>query len=150
MQIHDQGDKARRDRAKIMAKYDELTKFAGLNRLKPTELAKLSNTEFYRLCEDAYNALPRRVKVAYAESIGAAPRRNPAAFKWFYRDLIALKQAEGWRWLWYTLAAPFKYRGFLARKKARLGEAAKSNKTGPDIIPTPVNSKPAPSLKLEK
>lgn len=148
--IHDNGKKALRDRAKIVAKYDELCRVFHLRKLPPEKLARLSNEQFYRLCEDSYNAQPMRAKRRYAETIGATERRNPLAFRWFVSDLIMCYHATGLLAILLVLSSPFRYPGFLKRKRARIAaekaEAEKqrlnekSNKSE-EIVPAPILNK---------
>lgn len=151
--IHEKGEKALRDRRKLAQKYDELCRFFKLKPLESDKLARLSNEQFYRLCEDTYERQPRARKMDYAEELGLMPRRKPAAFKWYLRDLLTVYRATGWRKAWLTIQAPFRYPAYLRRmdKQAEAEErAAKSNKAEPDQPRDPINTKPAPALKLEK
>lgn len=133
--IHEKGAKAQRDRGKLMQKYAELCRFFKIKPLPAVDLARLSNEQFYRLCEDTYERQPRVRKIAYTEELGLTPRRQPRAFKWFLRDLITIYRATGLRKAWLTIQAPFRYPAYL-RRLDRQAEAeklaAKSNKAEPD------------------
>ncbi len=142
--IHEKGEKALRDRRRLAQKYDEMCRFFKLKPIKPGELARLSNEQFYRLCEDTYERQPRACKLDYAEELGLMPRRQPRAFKWFIRDLIKVYRATGVRKAWLTLTAPFRYPAYLRRLDKRADEmraAAKSNRAEKDPV-EPVNTKP--------
>ncbi len=131
--IHEKGAKAQRDRGKLMQKYAELCRFFKIKPLPDIDLARLSNEQFYRLCEDTYERQPRASKIAYTEELGLTPRRKPRAFKWFYRDLITIYRATGIRKAWLTIQAPFRYPAYLKRLDKSAKEAAelaaKSNKS---------------------
>lgn len=132
MILHDKGPKAERDRRALGVRYQQLTKFFRLKPLRPTELAKLNNTQFYRLCEDLYNAQPNKRKEAFTEWLGMT-RRNPLAFRWFLNDSLRIYQAKGWRWWVVVLSSPFRYPGFLARTKASAAKEGIDPKTGERI-----------------
>lgn len=150
MKIHNTGAKAQRGREILARKYAELCAFFKIKPLKPGEIAKLQNEQFYRLCEGTYGAQPTSRKHDYCEYLGIEPRRKPRAFKWFLHDLIKVYRATGARKAWLTLTAPFRYPAYLRRldklaEEARV--ASKSNHSEPDPVDT-VNQKP--ELRLDK
>lgn len=132
--VHDKGPKAERDRRKLVAKYDELVKFFRVKPMDAATMAKLTNSQFYRACEDLYNRQPEKAKLRFTDSMGAT-RSNPLAFKWFAKDIFAIYQPKGiWKaWLWLTL--PFRYPGFLKRSKARAKSKGLDVRTGEAITP---------------
>lgn len=133
MTIHNNGAKAQRDRERLARKYAELCAFFKIKSLGPVELAKLSNDQFYRLCEDTYGAQPTRRKHDYCQSLGLEPRRKPRAFKWFLHDLIKVYRATGARKAWLTLTAPFRYPAYLRRLDKRADEMPAAGKSEPNI-----------------
>lgn len=134
--IHENGEKAQRDRRKLAQKYDELCRFFKLKPLPSYELARLSNEQFYRLCEDTYERQPRARKQDYAEELGLMPRRKPRAFKWFLRDLLTVYRATGLRKAWLTLTAPFRYPAYLRRMDKRAAYEATARKLYPGMSTT--------------
>jgi hypothetical protein len=120
MVLHDKGAKAQRDRAKCMAKYIQLCNFMHVKKQTPTQLSKLSVMEFYRLCEDIYNAQTIKKKIAYSEEIGACERSRPLRYHWFFKDLMAIYAYSPCKQTGAFLTAPFRYPGFVRRKKAHM------------------------------
>lgn len=130
MKLHEKGAKAERDRKTVLVEYDKLVKFFRLKPISPPDLAKMSAGQIYKLCEDTWNRQPTRKKLDYQEAAGLSPRRNPLAFKWFVLDTLNIKQPKDFaeRLIIYV-QLPFRYPGFLKRKRARMAaeraEAAK-------------------------
>ena len=146
MKIHDNGAKARRDRGALAHKYAELCQFFKVKPLAADAIARLSNEQFYRLCEDLYERQPRARKIAYTEALGLTPRRKPRAFKWYLHDLLRAHLATGWRKAWLVVSAPFTYPAYLRRldrhsAEIRAHAAAKSNRTEPDHVDVTPNPK---------
>ena len=118
MQLHEKGAKSKRDRARCIQKYHEIVDFFGGPRVSDAELAKLSVNHLYQLGEAVYNRQTIAKKRKYAEHLRQG-RRRPLAFRWFRHDLIAYKHPGFLGWLWINISAPFRYPGYLKRKKAR-------------------------------
>jgi hypothetical protein len=117
MTIHDQGAKAERDRRKVVLKYLELCQYLKLRPMGDDRIAKLKSSELYRFCEDTYNKAPASAKRFYAQAIGAVPRSNPRAYRWFRHDLLHLTHAQGAKRSWLSITAPLRYPGYLRRAK---------------------------------
>lgn len=146
MQLHEKGAKAERDRALCIRKYDELVGFFHIKRLMQSQIATMTNTQLYRLCEDEYNRQPNRKKLAYTEWLGLTPRQNPLAFKWFASDMLKIKQpANLAEKLYVYIQLPFRYPGFLRRKIRRLRaeqrEAREAMQQMSDAAKAPVSMK---------
>lgn len=110
------GEGAREDRAHIGQKYIELCKFMHVKPVAAEQVAKLTNSEFYRLCDDTYNRQPLRKQRAYTEWLVPQQRRNPRSFKWFRVDLLRSYSAAPWyRRVWLYLTARFRYPKYLKR-----------------------------------
>lgn len=121
MRMHEKGVKAGRDRRHVLVEYDKLVKFFKLKPLEPTKLAAMTANQLYQLCEDTWNRQPNRRKLDYQEAMSLSPRRKPTAFKWFVVDTMNIKQPKDLaeRLIIYV-QLPFRYPGFVRRKKARM------------------------------
>lgn len=115
--LHTKGPKVKRDRAKCVEKYRHMADFFWWKKsVSDDQLAGMSPQTVYNLSEDFFNALTRKQKQKYAESIGAVPRSNPTSFRWFLFDLLRFSQRPR---IWLYLSAPFRYPRFLDRVKQR-------------------------------
>jgi hypothetical protein len=134
--IHEVGWKGERDRAQAIQSYERMSKFFHEREVRPRDMAEMTNLEVYRLAEDLFNRQSRKAKDAYAEEIGAIPRREPLAFKWFLHDLRRYKGAtSGMKRLLMTLQSPFRYPGFLRRAKADQEKAKAEAKRPVNAVP---------------
>lgn len=136
MRLHEKGAKAERDREYCLKKYDEIATFFRIKRILPNEIAMMTTSQIYRLCEDEYNRQPNRRKREFTEWLGLTPRSNPLAFKWFVSDTLKIKQPQSLtEKVIIYLQLPFRYPGFLKRKKQRMAaekqmaDAAKAKPT---------------------
>jgi len=121
MRLHEKGVKAGRDRQHVLIEYDKLVKFFKLKALPAKELAGMTANQLYQLCEDTWNRQPTRRKLDYQEAAGLSPRRKPMAFKWFVLDILNIKQPKDLaEKLILYVQMPFRYPGFVRRKKARM------------------------------
>lgn len=120
MKLHDKGYKGQRDRAQVVTKYDELCRVMHVKPLKPDALAKLSNQDLYRLCEDTYNAQSEKAKIRYSRLLGAIPDQHPWSFFGFIDKLVFVKKARGLEAFILRLESPVRYIGFVIRRTQRL------------------------------
>jgi len=139
--IHEKGFKGERDRAKCAENYAGLCAYFHVKRLPDSEIARLSNQQFYKLCEDIFNSQSMRAKRLYAEKAYGkyAPqyRRHPLAFKWFYFDLMRLKGG-----FLTALTSPFRYVRFrwnMAHPKAEKTDVQKVAKAMSEATPDEVD-----------
>lgn len=135
--IHEVGWKGERDRAQAIQSYERMSKFFHERKVSPKDMAEMTNLEVYHLAEDLYNRQSRKMKDAYAEEIGAIPRRKPLAFKWFLSDLLRYEGAtEGIKRFLMTLESPFRYPGYLRRVKEGQAKAAQEKEKAEARKPT--------------
>lgn len=132
--IHDKGPKAERDRRKLIGNYDELVLFFRAKPMDAASMAKLTNSQLYRACEDLYNRQPEKAKVRYSDHLGITVS-NPLSFRFFARQCQAVYRPKGlWKaWLWLTL--PFRYPGFVQRSKAAAKAKGVNVRTGEELTP---------------
>lgn len=139
MRLHEKGAKADKDRKHVLVEYDKLVKFFRLKSLAPQNLATMSTTQIYKLCEDTWNRQPTLRKLDYQEAAGLSPRRKPLAFKWFVLDTLNIKQPKDLaEKLIIYIQLPFRYPRFLKRKRASMAaERAEAKKKMQDAAKAP-------------
>lgn len=106
-----------------------MCEFARTKPLPADRLAKLNNTQFYRLTEDLYNGLTPKQKRKFTDRLGLTGV-NHLAYGYFVRALIGTYRAAGWRKLVLLVQAPFRYPGFLRRSKADAKKKGLDARTG--------------------
>ena len=135
IKLHEKGPKGIRDREQCVQKYDEFCTFFHVRRIKDVELAKLSNTEIYKLTEDLYNRQPSRKKIRYAQYLGIG-RENDTSFYWWWRDCVQIYRPNVLGYIVLAIRAPWLYPDFVRRKKASIAkrkeEAEKAKAAFPD------------------
>jgi len=117
MIIQEKGFKGKRERETLVKTYRELNDVFRTKPIGDAEIAKLTNKQFYQLCEDLYNKQPARLKNRYAAHRGWR-RQRPLSFEWYHHDLISGYQPKG---IWVVLVfirALFSYLPWVLRKKA--------------------------------
>lgn len=120
-QLHEKGFKGARDREQVTRKYDELVTTLHLPRVKDEVLAKLSNNELYRLCEDTYNRLPDKKKVYYAQSLGKL-RENDTSFHWWWKDMVRICRPNALGFVVLAFKSIVLYPGYVKRKKVEIAK----------------------------
>lgn len=102
MVLHEKGRKAERDRAVLIASYDQMCREFRVpyaKRLTPAEMARMSNAAIYRASKDLYNGASVKDAVRLAMKMGLVARPE----SWPVR---ALRVVAGWARL-----AMFKIKG---------------------------------------
>lgn len=87
-QVHNKGQKAVRDRVKLLADYRNVTKFFKVKPITDLELARLENSLLFRLVADIFDKQPKEKRMKYFDKYHGAHnpalRANPRAFRWVY------------------------------------------------------------------
>jgi hypothetical protein len=131
-QLHEKGFKGVRDREQVIRKYDELVTTLHLPRVKDEVLARMSNNELYRLCEDTYNRLPGKKKIYYAQALGKL-RENDTSFHWWWKDMVRIFHPNAIGFVVLAFKSIVLYPAYVKRKKAEIAkrkvEAEEAKKT---------------------
>lgn len=87
-QVHNKGQKAVRDRVKLLTDYRNVTKFFKVKPITDLELARLENSMLFRLVADIFDKQPKGKRMKYFDKYHGAHnpalRANPRAFRWVY------------------------------------------------------------------
>lgn len=87
-QVHNKGQKAVRDRVKLLTDYRNVTKFFKVKPITDLELARLENSMLFRLVADIFDKQPKEKRMKYFDKYHGAHnpalRANPRAFRWVY------------------------------------------------------------------
>lgn len=87
-QVHNKGQKAVRDRVKLLADYRNVTKFFKVKPITDLELARLENSLLFRLISDVFDAQPAKLRRKYFDKFHGATnpalRADPSAFRWTF------------------------------------------------------------------
>lgn len=131
--IHEVGAKGERDRDICSLDYERLCRYFRVKRMSDAELAKLTNAQFYLVCDDIFKRQSPKRQRKYAEKIYGRDhveyRIHPLAFHWYYNDMMRF---GGGPTVLRFLSSPFRYIRFLNRKykqaqAARIEEEANEN-----------------------
>lgn len=92
MVLHEKGRKTERDRAVLIASYDQMCRefrVPRAKRLTPAQMANMSNAALYRASKDLYNGASVKDAARLAVKMGLVARPEP----WLVR---ALRVVVGW------------------------------------------------------